>query len=86
MIDNEFNPYDEIVASRQAIVNLEKIVREIVDVVNAQARLLEDSSKAHVSIAEITHNNCTVINQLRADLKLCRSYINQLEAQVVKAG
>jgi len=82
MIDSSFDPFDELIASRSAIVSLEQVVKEVVEVTNAQARVLEDCARNQMDLSHMNEKHTRQIASLNADLKLCRTYINQLESQV----
>ena len=79
-MDHEFDPYEELVTNREAIIRLETKVNELITLNISQSKILQETAQAYQGIASQVFTNTRSTIELRNSLALAQSRIAALEA------
>lgn len=79
-MDNDFDPYHELVTNREAIIRLESRVNDLITLNVGQSKILQETAQAYQGIASQVFTNTRSTIELRNSLALAQSRIAALEA------
>lgn len=79
MLDHSFNPYEELVATQQEVVRLGEVCNQLIEAINAQAKLLEETAHLANEQSKATYNHTRKLQELNTTIAVVKNRVSTVE-------